>query len=62
MNEKQMIICKLETLKMACEENGLTLDETEILYENDPFMRGYSAAHRKIGAFVESILVLLDEE
>ena len=57
MNEKQAAILALESLLKSCEDNGKPPAD-----DNDAFMRGFAAAHRKIGAFLPHIIDYLKEE
>ena len=57
MNEKQAAIIALESLLKSCEDNGKPPTD-----DNDTFLRGFSAAHRKIGAFLPHIIDLLEDE
>lgn len=57
MNEKQAAIISLKALLEACEKNGITPPD-----DNDAFLRGFAAAHRKIGAFIPHIIECLEEE
>ena len=57
MNEKQAAILALESLLKSCKENGKPPAD-----ENDAFLRGFAAAHRKIGAFIPHIIDYLKDE
>lgn len=57
MNEKQAAILALESLLKSCEDNSKQTAD-----DNDAFMRGFAAAHRKIGAFLPHIIDYLKDE
>lgn len=57
MNEKQAAIVALESLLKSCEDNGKPPAD-----DNDAFMRGFTAAHRKVGAFLPHIIGYLKDE
>lgn len=56
MNEKQAAIISLKVLLDSCEKNGI--DPTD---GDDAFLRGFAAAHRKIGAFIPHIIDYLED-
>ena len=56
MNEKQAAITSLKSLLEACEKNGIPPSD-----DNDAFLRGWAAAHRKSGAFIPHIMEYLGE-
>ena len=51
VNEKQAAIVALVSLLKSCEENGKPPAD-----DDDAFMRGFAAAHRKINAFLPHII------
>ena len=55
MNEKEAAIIALKALLESCEKNGIPPDD------NDAFLRGFAAAHRKIGAFIPHIIEYLED-
>lgn len=57
MNEKQAAIISLKSLLDSCEKNGIPPAD-----DNDAFMRGFAAAHRKIGAFIPHIIDYLEDD
>ena len=57
MNEKQAAIIALQAMLKSCEENGKPPVD-----DNDAFIRGFAAAHRKIGSFIPHIIELLEME
>ena len=57
MDEKQAAILALESLLKSCEDNGKPPAD-----DNDAFLRGFAAAHRKIGAFLPHIIEYLKDE
>lgn len=56
MNEKQAAIVALESLLKSCDDNG------KPPADDDAFLRGFAAAHRKIGAFLPHIIEYLKDE
>ena len=56
MDEKQAVITSLKSLLESCEKNGIPPSD-----DKDAFLRGFAAAHRKIGAFIPHIIDYLEE-
>lgn len=57
MNEKQAAIISLMALLESCEKNGERPSD-----DNDAFLRGFAAAHRKVAAFIPHIIDYLKDQ
>lgn len=56
MNELECLIVSVKAAIESCEQNGKESPQ----HDNDPFLRGFAAAHRKLGAFLSGALARID--
>ena len=54
MDEKQAAIVALNSMLQSCVDNS-----ADPVDDNDAFMRGFAAAHRKMAAFIPHIIEYL---
>lgn len=58
MNDLGVLKIAVNAVIQACDENG----KETAHHDNDPFMRGFAAAHRKIGAFLSAAVEKINHE